>query len=143
MGKAISGIRQGKDVVAEQTFFRALRRIGYIEAIQNVSRKIPVVVYVMTPSDEQLRKNCEKRAKETGGNPQYAYNRIKQELSEIFEFPNPAEGFSRIYEVSDGGIMERMDEPDWARIDQARKELSDEEKERQKRGRSRRRSLCR
>lgn len=125
-------VRQGKDVVVEQTFFRALRRIGYIDAIQEVSRKIPIVVYVMTPSDEQLWKNCEKRSKETGGDPQYAYERIKRERSEVFEFPDPAEGFSRIYEVSDSRIAERMDKPDWTRIEQARRELADEEKARQK-----------
>ena len=121
-------VRQGKNVVAEQTFFRALRRIGYIEAVWEVSRSIPVVVYVMMPSDEQLRHNCEMRAKDIGGDPKYRFERIKKELSEIFEFPNPAEGFSRIYEVSDGGITERMDEADWTRIQQAREELLKDEK---------------
>lgn len=125
-------VRQGKDVVVEQTFFRALRRIGYVEAIREISRKISIVVYVMMPSVEQLRKNCEKKAEDTGGNPEYAYDRVKRELSEVFEFPNSAEGFSRIYEVSDGGITERMDDPDWTRIEQAKKELLDEAEERQK-----------
>lgn len=125
-------VRQGKDVVAEQTFFRALRRIGYVEAIREVSRKIPIVIYVMMPSDEQLWQNCEKRAEDTGENPKYAYKQIKRELSEVFEFPNPAEGFSRIYEVLDNRIIERIDEPDWTRIEQAKKELLAEDEKRQK-----------
>ena len=91
------------------------------------------------PSDEQLRHNCEMRAKDIGGDPKYRFERIKKELSEIFEFPNPAEGFSRIYEVSDGGITERMDEADWTRIQQAREELLKDEKtyreKREKKGR--------
>lgn len=132
-------VRQGKDVVVEQTFFRALRRIGYVEAVREVSRKIPIVIYVMMPSDEQLWQNCAKRAEDTGANPKYVYERIKRELSEIFEFPNPAEGFSRIYEVSDAGITERMDEPDWTRIEQAQKELLSEAEERQNKKEERKR----
>lgn len=138
-------VRQGRDVVAEQTFFRALRRIGYVEAIREISGEIPVEVYVMMPSDERLRKNCEKRIKDDGGNPVYACERIKREMSELFEFPNPAEGFSKIYEVSDEGITERMDAPDWGRIERAREELLNEAGERQKKreARERREKLTR
>lgn len=124
-------VRQGRDVVVEQTFFRALRRIVYVDAIREVSGDTPIMVYVMTPSDEQLRKNCEMRLKNEGRKPEYAYERAKRELSEIFEFPNPAEGFSKIYAVSDDGITERMDEPDRARVERARQELADEARKRQ------------
>lgn len=121
----------GRDVVVEQTFFRALRRIGYVDAIREISRDIPILVYVMMPSDEQLRQNCQKRLQDTGEDPEYAYKRTKRE-AEIFEFPNPAEGFSKIYVVSDDGITECLDEPDQTRIEQARQELLDEAEKRQK-----------
>lgn len=126
-------VRQSKDVVVEQTFFRALRRIGYVEAIREAARDIPVEVYVMTPSDEQLRQNCIKRSEGTGADPQYAFEQIKREVEEVFEFPNPTEGFSRIYAVSDCGVTERMDQPDWARIERARRELQEEAEERTRR----------
>lgn len=59
-------VRQGKDVVVEQTFLRALRRIACVDAIRAASEDVSIEVYAMAPSDEQLRYNCAERAKKTG-----------------------------------------------------------------------------
>lgn len=122
--------RRGQDVVVEQTFFRALRRIGFIEAIREAAGDIPVEVYVMTPSDEQLWQNCVEREKELGWDPKREYDRIKSEITEIFEFPNPAEGFSRIYAVSGDNVAERMEAPDRTIVERAKAELRKEAEER-------------
>lgn len=119
-------VRQGKDVVVEHTFLRALRRIGFVEAIQEASKDVPIEVYAMTPSDAQLRHNCEERAKELGESAETELKRVKREITEVFEFPNPSEGFTNIYVVTDGVVAERMDAQDISRIERAREELQHE-----------------
>lgn len=119
-------VRQHKDVVVEQTFFRALRRLDLLEAIREASQEVPIEIYVMTPSDEQLRRNCLTRDDGDNTKATYAYERVKREMKEVFEFPNPAEGYSRIYAVSERGISERRDAPDWERIRRAKGELWEE-----------------
>ena len=119
-------VRQGKDVVVEHTFLRALRRIGFVEAIQETSKDVPIEVYAMTPSDAQLRHNCEERAKELGESAEAEFKRVKREITEVFEFPNPSEGFAKIYAVTDGAVTERMDAQDLSRIECAREELQHE-----------------
>jgi len=126
-------VRRGQDVVVEQTFFRALRRIDFIEAIREAAEDVPVEVYVMTPSDEQLWQNCVQCQKESGGAPKQLYDRIKREISDVFEFPNPAEGFSKIYAVSGDDVAERRDAPDWTIVEKARAELRQEAEKRAKR----------
>ncbi len=128
---ALDLLRQGRDVLIEQTFYRAMRRIDYIEDIRELG--IPVVVYVMMPSDRQLRKNCEKRSQHTVDDPEYVYERVRDERICSFEFPNPAEGFSRIYEVTDDGIKERHDEPDWEHVKKAEEKLKQDRRERAER----------
>jgi len=123
-------VRRGQDVVVEQTFFRALRRIDFIEAIREADRDVPVEVYVMTTSDEQLWQICVKREKELDWDSKREYDRIKSEITEIFEFPNPAEGFSRIYAVSGDDVDERVEDPDWAIVERAKAELRKEAEER-------------
>jgi len=123
-------VRRRQNVVVEQTFFRALRRIGFVEAIWEVNKDVPVEVYVMTPSDEQLWQNCVEREKELDGDPKRKYDRIKSEITEIFEFPNPTEGFSRIYAVSGDDVAERMAAPDWTIVERAKVELRKEAEER-------------
>ncbi len=123
-------VHRNQDVVVEQTFFRALRRIDFIEAIREAAGDIPVEVYVMTPSDEQLWQNCVKREKKSGWDSKREYDRIKRELAEIFEFPNPAEGFSRIYAVSGVDVAERREVPDWTIVEKAKMELQKEAEER-------------
>ena len=115
-------VRQGRNVVVEQTFFRALRRIAYVDAIRAAALDIPIKIYAMTPSDEQLRRNCAAREKSDYG-VKSEFERIKREMTEIFEFPDVAEGYTKIYAVTDGEITERRDAPDPAKIEAARTEL--------------------
>ncbi len=123
-------VRRKQDVVVEQTFFRAIRRIGFVEAIREVFSDIPVEVYVMTPSDKRLWRNCVEREKESGRDPKPMYDRIKREIAEIFEFPNPVEGFSRIYAVTDDDVAESREVPDWTIVEKAKMELRKETEER-------------
>lgn len=116
-------VRQGKDVVVEQTFFRALRRIDLLEAIQKAAPKVPVEVYVMTPSDERLRENCAIRAAGDSADAERYFRQTKSQIEKTFEFPNPAEGFSRICAVSERGPVERNDAPDWELVSAAKEEL--------------------
>lgn len=111
-------LSQGKDVVVEQTFYKAKRRIAYIDEI----RKIPDVmieVYIMQPSDSLWESNLEKRDLK-GALPSH-----KREAEGI-EFPNIAEGMDRIYEVVDGEIRQRHDPPKPEIVETARKELAEE-----------------
>lgn len=119
-------VRQGNNVVVEQTFFRALRRIDCIDAIHKVSRHIQCDVYVIMPSDEQLRKNCAKRWGDKEGAAERKFERYKQELAETFEFPDPAEGFSRIFFVSDDSIIWEEKEGNWSIMKKARAELQED-----------------
>lgn len=111
-------LSQGRDVVAEQTFYKAKRRIAYIDEI----RKIPDVtieVYIMQPSDSLWESNLEKRGLKD------ALPRHKREAEGI-EFPNMAEGMDRIYEVVDGEIRQRHDPPKPEIVETAREELAKE-----------------
>ena len=49
------------DVVIEQTFFKAKRRIAYIDAVKEQYPDVQIVVYVMSPDDNLWESNCEKR----------------------------------------------------------------------------------
>ncbi|MCI8397842.1 MAG: ATP-binding protein [Oscillibacter sp.] len=118
-------VRQGRDVVAEQTFFRALRRIPYLDAIRAVS-DTPVEVYVMQPTEEELLRNCRQRNPDSA---EGACRSILREIRDIFEFPNPAEGFSRIFTVTEGRVAERLDPPDFEAVERAREELRWEQRE--------------
>ncbi len=114
----IEELIKGHDVVVEQTFYKAKRRISYIDEI----RKIPGVtieIYVMCPSDVLWQSNIKKR-KLTG-----EFEIYKSRAREI-EFPNAAEGFDLIYEVKDGDVRLRMDSPIPEILKSARKELAEE-----------------
>ena len=111
-------LTQGRDIVVEQTFYRAKRRIAYIDEV----RKIPDVtieVYVMCPSDALWRSNIRKRDLEG------QFESYKNSAKEI-EFPNIAEGMDLIYEVVDGKVKLRMDSPRPEILEAARKELAKE-----------------
>ena len=116
----IEQLKQGKDVIAEQTFFKAKRRIAYIDEIRKAVDNVRIAVYVMQPTDERWAENIKLR-KLQGGLQHY-----KQLAEKQFEFPNPAEGFDEIFEVIDGEIKLRMDEPKPQIVEQARAELADE-----------------
>ena len=116
----IAALQQGKDVAVEQTFFKAKRRIAYIDEILREVPGVIIEVYVMCPGDAQLRENLRKR------NHEGSFKRIKQEMAEQMEFPNPSEGFDMIYEVIDGEPTPRMDLEIREIVDEARRELEEE-----------------
>ena len=115
----IEKLKCGRDVVVEQTFFKAKRRIVYVDAIRE-SVDAEMEIYVMCPSDERWQKNIRIRNLEEG------CGSFKMNISEI-EFPNPIEGFDSIYEVSEDGIKLRLDPPlDEQFLIDARKQITDE-----------------
>ncbi|MBP0959159.1 MAG: AAA family ATPase [Oscillospiraceae bacterium] len=115
----IKALQEGKNVVVEQTLYKAKRRIAYIDAIRNSFENIAIEVYVMCPSDSVWETYIIERKLID------SIQRLKANAKEI-EFPNPSEGFDSIYEVVDDVIKLRMDEPKPEIVDSARKELSEE-----------------
>lgn len=114
----IGRLQEGRDIVVEQTFYKAKRRIAYIERIRQAA-DVLIEVYVMCPGDFRWKANLEDR-KLSG-----SYEGFKREAAEM-EFPNPAEGIDRIYEVTDGAITLRMDAPRPEIVDRAKEELARE-----------------
>lgn len=97
--EVLSYLSQGRSVVAEHTFYKAKRRIVYLDEI----RKLPdvsVEFYVICAD---------------GRDP-----------FRFVEFPNPAEGIDRIYEVTESGVRLRMDPPCPQMVDTARREIQEE-----------------
>lgn len=118
----IEKLKCGRDVVAEQTFFKAKRRIVYVDAIREAV-DAEIEIYVMCPSNERWQENVRiRKGEEWQGS-------FEMNTAEI-EFPNPREGFDSIYEVSDGDINLRMDPPlnEQFLID-ARKQIADEKEQ--------------
>ena len=108
----------GRDVVVEQTFYKAKRRIAYMDEIRKLSN-VMTEIYVISPSINLWKSNLEKRellAKFDG---------FKNQIKEI-EFPNPAEGFDRIYEVTDGNVQLRMEQARPEILEPAREEFRKE-----------------
>ena len=76
----------------------------------------------MQPTDELWAENIRRRKLQGG------LQFFKEQAEKQIEFPNSAEGFDEIYEVVDGEIKPRMDEPKpQIVLEQARAELADEE----------------
>lgn len=115
----INELKLGKDVIAEQTFFKAKRRIAYIDEIRK-EMDAKIEVYVMHTSNERWIENSKKR--EDIENIEVYENQKKQ-----MEFPNPAEGFDAIFEVVDDEIILRMDDIKPEIVKQARRELTEED----------------
>ena len=112
-------LQQGKNVVVEQSMYKAKRRIRYIDAIRNTFKDVTIEVYVMCPSDPVWERYVTER------NLVHAFPRLKAEAEQI-EFPNPSEGFDSIYAVVDDAVSLRMDEPKPEIVEIARKELVEE-----------------
>ena len=112
----VARLQAGRDVVVEQTLHKAKRRVAYIERIRGAV-DASIQFYVMRPSDSQWKKNMEQRKLDG------LFETCKRKAKEI-EFPNPAEGIDQIYEVVDGAVTLRMDEPRPEIIDQAKGELA-------------------
>lgn len=115
----IEALKQGHNVVAEQTFYKAKRRIAYIDEIRKAV-DVKIEVFVMHPSDERWAENLKNR--ELSGSLQS----FKTQADRDMEFPNPAEGFDAIYEVRDDKIILRMDDPKPQIVEMARMELAEE-----------------
>ena len=114
----IEKLSQGRDLVVEQTFYKAKRRIMYIDEIRKVT-DVLIEVYVMRPGDSLWESNLRKRELE-GSLQSY------KETADEIEFPNPAEGIDAIYEVTDGEVLLRMEPPRPEIIEKAREELRQE-----------------
>lgn len=114
----IKKLQAGRDVVVEQTFFKAKRRIAYIDKIRETAQ-VSIETYVMCPSDSRWKSNLESRKLEG------RYESFKRAREEM-EFPNPAEGIDQIYEVADGVVTLRMDPPSPETVEKAKEELARE-----------------
>lgn len=112
----IDNLKNRKNVIVEQTFYRAKRRIRYIDAIKEEVKDVQIEVYVMCPSDLIWKKYVSKRQLA------HPFSQLKSNAQQI-EFPNPSEGFDNIYEVVDNVIKLRMDEPNPEIVENARAEL--------------------
>lgn len=112
-------LQQGKNVVVEHTLFKAKRRITYIDNIRRTLENINIEVFIMCPADDLWKSYIAKR------NLNGSFQSHKKVADEI-EFPNPCEGFDRIYEVVDNKIQLRMEAPKPEILDIARKELLEE-----------------
>ncbi len=115
----IEELKQGHDVVAEQTFYKAKRRIAYIDEIRKIVN-VRIEVFFMHPGDERWAENIKMRGLSKG------LQGYKEEAERAIEFPNPAEGFDAIYEVIDNEILLRMDKPKPEIVYEARRELVEE-----------------
>ena len=114
----VEKLTQGLDVIVEQTFYKAKRRISYIDKIRTIPG-VTIEIYVMCPSEALWKSNIQKRKLE--GNMAYY-----QDIAKEIEFPNVAEGIDAIYEVVDGEVRLRMDSPRPEIAEIARKELTEE-----------------
>lgn len=111
-------LQQGRSVVVEHTLFKAKRRISYIDAIRKAV-DAEIEFFVMCPSDARWEGFIAERKLQ--GNFRY-----HKSMAEEIEFPNPAEGIDRIFQVVDGDIQLRMDLPTPEIIPLARQELEEE-----------------
>ncbi len=116
----IKYLQAGRDVVAEQTFYKAKRRVEYIDSIRALTPDAYISIYVMLPPEDEK------------WNEYIKLKRISKSLqgckaeAEDIEFPNPAEGFDAIYEVVDGEPRLRMEPAQPEIVEEARKALATE-----------------
>ena len=109
---------QGKSLVVEQTFYKAKRRLSYIDEIRKVC-SVFIECYMMNPGDVLWKSNLKKRGL------LHNFEGYKEMFLQI-DFPNPAERIDQIYEVVDGEIHLRMEEAKPEILEEARKELKEE-----------------
>ena len=116
----IDALKQGDDVVLEHTWYKAKRRIAYMEEFRKLTDD-PINIYVVMPSEEQFRNNliCSSKHDETD------FNRLWKEMAAI-EMPNIAEGYNKIFIVRDEIVEELIAEIDSGLIDRVKKELAEE-----------------
>ena len=119
----VEALLAGENVILEHTLYKAKRRIVYTEAAKEVTTD-PIDIYVMMPSRDRLRENL--KLYKDGG--EASLDRFLDEMSQI-EYPNPAEGFDKIYSVTDGEIRESIVSEDVVLVDRAKEELAKEAEE--------------
>ncbi len=115
----LSRLASDREVVVEQTFYKAKRRIAYIDEIRCRFPETCITVYVMCPSDALWLSNLKNRDMERD------FQQVRADRDGI-EFPNVSEGFNAIYQVLDGRAELRMDPPQPNLPIQARVELAEE-----------------
>lgn len=115
----ITVLKQGKNIIVEQTLFKSKRRIRYIDTIRNALKDVFIEVYVMCPDDAVWETYVTERKLA------HSFRQLKVNAEEI-EFPNSSEGFDKIYEVINGNIRLRMDAPKPEIVDAAHNELNKE-----------------
>lgn len=123
----IRALQAGEDVVMEHTLYKAMRRVAYIEAIREAVPEVTIDIYVIIPSHERLRANIELSERLESKE----YSRILRELEAQVEFPNIAEGYAKIYKVTDMGIEECNEAADEAAVDRAHKKLEEHVRQRE------------
>lgn len=121
LADVIHALKNGESVVVEQTFYKAKRRIAYIDTIRNAVENVTIKVYVMRPDDPIWEKYVSERKLDA------SFGQLKKQAEQI-EFPNLSEGFDQIYEVTDNEIRLRMDAVKTEIVEIAHKELSEENK---------------
>lgn len=119
----VEALEAGENVILEHTLYKAKRRIGYTEAAREVTDE-PIEIYVMMPSRDRLRENL--KMYKSGGEEMLP--RMLSDMAQI-EYPNPAEGFDKIYSVTDGEIRESIVSDDVVLVDRAKEELKQETEE--------------
>lgn len=119
----VEALLVGENVILEHTLYKAKRRIVYVEAARQVTTE-PIDIYVMMPSRDRLRENL--KLYKPGA--EASLDRFLDEMSQI-EYPNPAEGFDKIYSVTDGEIRESIVSEDVVLVDRAKEELAKEAEE--------------
>ena len=127
----VEALVAGENVILEHTLYKTKRRIVYTEAARKVTAD-PIDIYVMMPSRDRLRENLRlyPYASES------SLDRVLGDMAQI-EYPNPAEGFDKIYSVTDGEIRESIVSEDVVLVDRAKEELAKEAekiKQRQEKG---------
>ena len=114
-------VKSGKDVVVEHTLYKMKRRLQIIDAVRKVS-DTPIEIYLMQPTDEQLKRNCEKKDAED----EYMFSRSKREMEDV-ELPSVKEGFTKTFYVKDGQVEEYKSYISDELLAQARKEIENEQ----------------
>ena len=113
-------VKTGKDVVVEHTLYKMKRRLQIIDAVRKVS-DVPIEIYLMQPSDEQLQKNCERKDAED----EYMFSRGKRQMEDV-ELPSVDEGFTKTFYVKDGQVEEYRSAVSDEQLAEVRKEIENE-----------------
>ena len=120
MEDVVAALKEGKDVALEHTLYKRKRRLPYLEAFKSVA-DVPIIIYVLMPSEEQFRRNL----KSSEDHDVSDFQGLWSEMDAI-EFPNIVEGYSKIFLVRDNDVREMHTVADMTLIEQAKQELADE-----------------